>query len=46
MRELLKEYIEAGRIKIAPFIHEELSKANALRNAPYERDEIDLDQEW
>jgi len=31
---------------VEPWSEEEIKKANELRDAQYERDEIDLDQEW
>lgn len=36
----------ADSLIIEPWSEEEIKKANELRDAQYERDEIDLDQEW
>ncbi len=36
----------ADSLIIDPWSEEEIKKANELRDAQYERDEVDLDQEW
>jgi len=36
----------ADSLIIDPWTEEEIKKANELRDAQYERDEVDLDQEW
>jgi Fe-S oxidoreductase len=36
----------ADSLIVEPWSDEEVKKANELRDAQYERDEIDLDQEW
>ena len=33
-------------LAVEPWSEEEIKKANELRDVQYERDEIDLDQEW
>ena len=58
MKSLRKEYdfmdvevkylweLVADSLIIDPWTEEEVAKAHELRDAQYERDEIDLDQEW
>ena len=57
MKSLTKEFaldietkylweLVADSLIVEPWSEEEIKKANELRDAQYERDEIDLDQEW
>ncbi len=57
LKSLTKEYdlgietkylweLVADSLIVEPWSEEEIKKAYELRDAQYERDEIDLDQEW
>ena len=57
MKSLTKEYaldietkylweLVADSLIVEPWSEEEIKKANELRDAQYERDEIDLDEGW
>ncbi len=57
MKSLTKEFdlgietkylweLVSDSLSIEPWSEEEIKKANELRDAQYERDEIDLDAEW
>jgi len=57
MKSLTKEFdlgietkylweLVSDSLSIEPWSEEEIKKSNELRDAQYERDEIDLDQEW
>ncbi len=57
MKSLNKEYdlgievkylweLVADSLIVEPWNEEEIKKANELRDAQYERDDVDLDKEW